>query len=99
MRYFAIFVVILIVALNFEDSEAFWRNKFRKKKCIKDLCDLNLNATDTSVCRGGADKIVSFFVAPASVDALEIECPESPFLVKRRFDCEATSSQVTFKHS
>ena len=64
-------------------------------ECI-DLCDLNLNATDTSVCRGGADKIVSFFVAPASADALEIECPESPFLVKRRFDCEAasTASQV-----
>ena len=64
-------------------------------ECI-DLCDLNLNATDTSVCRGGADKIVSFFVAPASADALEIECPESPFLVKRRFDCEAasTTSQV-----
>ena len=60
-------------------------------ECI-DLCDLNLNATDTSVCRGGADKIVSFFVAPASADALEIECPESPFLVKRRFDCEAAST-------
>ena len=57
-----------------------------------DLCDLNLNATDTAVCRGGADKVVSFFVAPPSINATAIDCPISPFLVKRKFDCEPSGT-------
>ena len=54
-----------------------------------DLCDLNLDPTDTTVCRAGADKVVSFFVSPPSETATAIDCPTSPFRVDRKFDCKA----------
>lgn len=57
-----------------------------------DLCDLNLDPTDTSVCRAGTDKVVSFFVSPPSETATAIDCPTSPFLVQRKFDCKAEAS-------
>ena len=70
----------------------FGKNLLYFSNFITDLCSLELDPA--TVCPNGEGYIKSFFVAPPSATDDPIDCPVYPFLIQRKFDCEATTVNI-----